>query len=74
MQKGVLTGGLTCAGPDIKEFVTVRSSTSDLKWSKCTGADGNPGILNINFRPAIQGDFGTYDFKHASWKFEWRKC
>ncbi|USP77458.1 hypothetical protein yc1106_04732 [Curvularia clavata] len=71
---GVLTGGLTCDGPEMKDYVTVRSSTSDLKWSKCTGQDGNPGILNVNFRPVIQGDYGTYDFKHAGWKLEWRKC
>ena len=71
---GVLTGSLTCTGPQIKDYVTVRSSTADLKWSKCTGADGNPGILNINFRPVVQGDYGTYDFKHATWKLEWRKC
>ncbi|KAH7065869.1 hypothetical protein BKA63DRAFT_454741 [Paraphoma chrysanthemicola] len=71
---GTLTGGLTCAGPEIKDYVTVRSSTADLKWSKCTGDSGNPGILNVNFRPVIQGDYGSYDFKHASWKLEWRKC
>lgn len=72
--QGVLTGGLACAGPEIKDYITVRSSTADLKWSKCTGADGNPGILNVNFRPVVQGDFGTYDFKHATWKLEWRRC
>ncbi|KAH7075990.1 hypothetical protein FB567DRAFT_583152 [Paraphoma chrysanthemicola] len=71
---GTLTGGLTCAGPEIKDYVTVRSSTADLKWSKCIGDSGNPGILNVNFRPVIQGDYGSYDFKHASWKLEWRKC
>ncbi|KAJ4363662.1 hypothetical protein N0V83_009958 [Neocucurbitaria cava] len=71
---GVLTGGLTCAGPEIRDYVTVRSSTADLKWSRCTGADGNPGILNVNFRPVVQGDYGSYDFKHASWKLQWRQC
>ncbi|KAF1828455.1 hypothetical protein BDW02DRAFT_643440 [Decorospora gaudefroyi] len=71
---GTLTGGLTCAGPEIKDYVTVRSSTADLKWSRCTGSDGNPGILNVNFRPVIQGDFGTYDFKHAGWHLVWRRC
>ncbi|KAF1847303.1 uncharacterized protein K460DRAFT_352458 [Cucurbitaria berberidis CBS 394.84] len=71
---GVLTGGLTCSGPEIRDYVTVRSSTADLKWSKCTSADGNPGILNVNFRPVIQGEYGYYDFKHASWKLEWRRC
>lgn len=74
ISQGTLTGSLTCNGPEIKEYLTVRSSTADLKWSKCTGDSGNPGILNVNFRPVIQGDFGSYDFKHASWKLEWRKC
>ncbi|KAF2634095.1 hypothetical protein P280DRAFT_414544 [Massarina eburnea CBS 473.64] len=69
-----LKASLACAGPDIKDYVTVRSSTNDIKWSKCTGADGNPGILNVNFRPVIQGNSGTYDFKEASWGLVWRKC
>ncbi|EAT78861.1 hypothetical protein HBI56_174870 [Parastagonospora nodorum] len=71
---GTLTGSLTCTGPEIREYLTVRSSTADLKWSKCTGDNGSPGILNVNFRPVVQGDFGTYDFKHASWTLVWRKC
>lgn len=71
---GVLTGGVTCQGSEMKDYITVRSSTADLKWSKCTGADGNPGILNVNFRPVVQGDFGTYDFKHANWQLQWRTC
>lgn len=61
-------------GPDVKDYVTVRSSASDLKWSRCTGSDGNPGILNVNFRPVVQGEFGKYDFKHASWTLAWRQC
>ena len=72
--QGTLTGGLECAGPEIKDYVTVRSDTEDLKWSKCTGKDGSPGILNVNFRPVVQGDFGSYDFKHASWKLQWIAC
>lgn len=70
----VLTGSLDCQGPEIKDYVTIRSSTNDLKWSKCTGADGNPGILNVNARPVVQGNAGTFDIKHAWWKLEWRKC
>ncbi|EOA83645.1 hypothetical protein ACJQWK_00393 [Exserohilum turcicum] len=71
----VLTGGLTSAGSDVRDSVTVRSNNAaELSWSRCTGADGNPGILNVNFRPVVQGDYGTYDFKRASWKLEWRKC
>ncbi|EUC31429.1 hypothetical protein COCCADRAFT_101285 [Bipolaris zeicola 26-R-13] len=71
---GLLSGGLMSTGPDVKDYVTVRSSASDLKWSRCTEADGNPGILNVNFRPVVQGDFGKYDFKHASWTLTWREC
>jgi hypothetical protein len=72
--KNTLTGSLTCAGPEIKDYITVRSSAADLKWSKCTGDAGSPGILNVNFRPVVQGEFGSYDFKHATWKLEWRRC
>ena len=73
--QSVLTGGLTSAGSDVRDSVTVRSNNAaELSWSRCTGADGNPGILNVNFRPVVQGDYGTYDFKRASWKLEWRKC
>lgn len=72
--QGTLTGTLECAGPEIREYLTVRSTAADLKFSKCTGDDGNPGILNVNFRPVVQGDYGSYDFKHASWKLVWRTC
>jgi len=71
---GTLTGSLTCTGPEIKDYLTVRSSTANLVYSQCTGSDGNPGILNVNFRPVVQGDYGTYNFKHASWKLVWRTC
>ncbi|KAJ4298192.1 hypothetical protein N0V90_006091 [Kalmusia sp. IMI 367209] len=70
----VLKGSVTCAGPDIKDYVTVRASTNDLKWSKCTGADGNPGILNVNVRPVVQGNSGNYDISRAIWGLQWRRC
>ncbi|KAF2248174.1 hypothetical protein BU26DRAFT_429037 [Trematosphaeria pertusa] len=69
-----LKASIPCTGPAIKDAVTIKSSTNDLTWSKCTGADGNPGILNVNFRPVVQGASGTYDFKQASWGLVWRKC
>lgn len=72
--QGTLKGGIECSGPEIKDYLTVGSSAWDLKWSKCTGHDGDPGILNVNFRPVVLGDFGSYDFKHANWKLEWREC
>ncbi|KAL5119324.1 hypothetical protein ACEQ8H_002811 [Pleosporales sp. CAS-2024a] len=72
---GTLTGSLRCAGPEIKDYITVQSNAADLKWSQCTSGDGgSPGTLNVNFRPVVQGDYGTYDFKHASWTLVWRKC
>ncbi|KAF2677897.1 hypothetical protein K458DRAFT_318418 [Lentithecium fluviatile CBS 122367] len=70
----VMRTSLTCAGPELKDSVTIRSSTSDLSWSKCTGADGNPGILNVNARPVVQGNAGSYDFKQVTWGLVWRKC
>ncbi|KAF9737586.1 hypothetical protein PMIN06_007830 [Paraphaeosphaeria minitans] len=70
----VLKGTIACAGPDLKDYVTVKSSTTNLKWSKCTGADGNPGILNVNVRPVVQGISGAYDIKQATWGLQWRKC
>lgn len=74
MEQSILKGTIACAGPDIKDYVTVRSSTNDLTWSKCTGADGNPGILNVNARPVVQGNSGKYDIKQATWGLQWRKC
>lgn len=72
--QSVLRGSIACAGPDIKDYVTVKSSTNDLKWSKCTGSDGNPGILNVNARPVVQGNSGKYDINKATWGLQWRKC
>lgn len=72
--QSTLKASIPCTGPAIKDAVTIKSSTNDLTWSKCTGADGNPGILNVNFRPVVQGASGTYDFKQASWGLVWRKC
>ena len=73
-KQSVLRGSIACTGPDIKDYVKVKSSTTDLTWSKCTGADGNPGILNVNARPVVQGKSGTYDISKATWGLQWRKC
>ena len=73
-KQSVLRGSIVCTGADIKDYVKVKSSTTDLTWSKCTGADGNPGILNVNARPVVQGNKGTYDISKATWGLQWRKC
>jgi hypothetical protein len=72
--QSVLKSSVTCAGPDLRDTVTTRSSTDDLSWSKCTGGDGNPGILNVNARPVVQGNAGTYDVKQVTWGLQWRRC
>lgn len=69
-----MTGSLVCRGPEIRDWVRVSSSAADLAWSQCTGADGYPGILNVNFRPVAQGDYANYNFHSATWKFTWRRC
>jgi len=73
-QQSVLKSSVACAGPELRDYVTVRSSTTDLSWSKCTGGDGNPGILNVNARPVVQGNAGSYDVKQVTWGLQWRKC
>ncbi|KAF2844852.1 hypothetical protein T440DRAFT_502829 [Plenodomus tracheiphilus IPT5] len=71
-ETATLTSSLPCTGPSLSASVTLRSTTSDLKWSKCTTSDGNPGILNVNFRPVVQGESGTYAFKKGVWGLVWR--
>jgi hypothetical protein len=73
-RQSVLTGHITCAGPEIRDSFTLRQSTDAPKFSKCTGDDGNPGILNVNARPVISGNDGAYNIKSATWNFVWRKC
>lgn len=63
-----------CADVAIRDSFTIKQTSSSLVWSKCTGPDGNAGILNANFRPIIQGNGGTYDVKGATWNLVWRKC
>jgi hypothetical protein len=69
-----LKSRIDCTGSDIKDSVTVKQSTATPVWSQCTGDAGYPGILNVNFRPSVTGNEGTYNVKSASIKFEWRKC
>ncbi|KAI5922594.1 hypothetical protein F4810DRAFT_720991 [Camillea tinctor] len=47
-------------------------------WSPCAGADGNLGLLNVNFRVALQADGNQYGFfgkaPTESWGYVWRRC
>ncbi|OCL13229.1 hypothetical protein AOQ84DRAFT_283578 [Glonium stellatum] len=72
-----LSGHVICAGPNaVKDAVTIQQTVaaSDAAWSKCIGDDGNTGILNVNFRPAVSGNDGHFDFNSADWNFQWRRC
>lgn len=54
-------------------YTIVQPATTRL-WSKCIASDGNPGILNVNFRVAIIGDGGDFDVDTETLKYQWRKC
>ncbi|KAF2478225.1 uncharacterized protein BDR25DRAFT_276064 [Lindgomyces ingoldianus] len=70
---GIAKGTITNADTDVyNRAVTIRSTVPE-KWSKCISGSG-PGILNVNFRPVINGDAGRFSFKNATWHLDWRKC
>ncbi|KAI0023059.1 hypothetical protein F4780DRAFT_777182 [Xylariomycetidae sp. FL0641] len=64
--------------------VTAQTSIPDgqVVWSACSGADGALGLLNVNFRVALQADGDQYGyFGHdadtkpvESWGYVWRRC
>ncbi|KAK7981773.1 hypothetical protein PG996_009461 [Apiospora saccharicola] len=49
-----------------------------IAWGPCTGSSGDIGILNVNFRTALQGggNFGGKggDSAVESWDYVWRRC
>ncbi|KAK0734526.1 hypothetical protein B0T26DRAFT_632795 [Lasiosphaeria miniovina] len=59
----------------IDQGVTLRQTFSGQVWSPCTGDGGSIGILNVNFRGALNGDGKAY-FEAFTEKldFEWRRC
>jgi len=69
-----MRSSLVAANSEIDECVTIEQKTDHPIWSPCSTADGFSGLLNVNHRPVIIGKAGTYDFKSAEWKIEWRKC
>ncbi|KAF2202024.1 hypothetical protein GQ43DRAFT_431120 [Delitschia confertaspora ATCC 74209] len=59
-----------CDGP-----ITLHAKANRDVWSKCVGADGNPGILNVNLRGALNGDKGgSFEINTENLKYKWRKC
>ncbi|KAF2015256.1 hypothetical protein BU24DRAFT_461512 [Aaosphaeria arxii CBS 175.79] len=67
-------GQIACAGPDYNSPFTLKTTTNEPVWSKCIGSTGYGGLLNVNHRPVINGNAGTYNIKSAQWHVEWRKC
>ncbi|KAI3390781.1 hypothetical protein diail_8674 [Diaporthe ilicicola] len=53
---------------------TIRANVTDPLWSQCIGADGNPGILNVNFRVAVNGDASSFEVDTETLKYEFRRC
>lgn len=72
--QATLSDNIVCTDNDLKDSFTLRQTTNSPVWSKCTGPEGNPGILNVNFRPVVQGNAGSYDVKSATWQLLWRQC
>lgn len=53
---------------------TIRANVTDSLWSQCIGADGNPGILNVNFRVAVVGDGSSFDVDTETLNYKFRRC
>ncbi|KAI1393939.1 uncharacterized protein F4822DRAFT_386447 [Hypoxylon trugodes] len=68
----------------LNQDVTAHSTVPDnqVVWSACTGAKGNVGLLNVNFRVALQADGAQYGYfgkdpdttASESWSYVWRRC
>jgi len=63
----------TINGQCTDEAFSVTLQIETLLWSQCIGSDGNPGILNVDVRGAIDGT-GSFEFDSEEWDFAWRKC
>ncbi|KAJ9164837.1 hypothetical protein NKR19_g1080 [Coniochaeta hoffmannii] len=63
-------------GPGKLDYpVTLHQTIKSPAWSKCTGGDGSPGILNVNSRSALRGDgHGYFEVFNQNWDFVWRRC
>ncbi|KAI1468700.1 uncharacterized protein F4812DRAFT_340715 [Daldinia caldariorum] len=68
----------------LSQDVTARSTVPDAQvvYSPCTGAKGTVGLLNVNFRVALQADGAQYAYfgkdtdtaASESWSYVWRRC
>lgn len=51
----------------------ITANATEPLWSRCIGADGNPGILNVNFRVVVVGN-GSFKVDREVLKYQFRSC
>ncbi|KAI2469878.1 hypothetical protein F4781DRAFT_392674 [Annulohypoxylon bovei var. microspora] len=84
-RKATLRGTLSNGGAgQLTQDVEARSTVPDgqVVYSPCTGAAGDVGLLNVNFRVALQADGAQYGYfgkdpdttASESWSYVWRRC
>ncbi|KAI2782456.1 hypothetical protein F4815DRAFT_40555 [Daldinia loculata] len=79
--KGSLANGGTGR---VSQEVTAHSTVPDnqVVYSPCTSSKGDVGLLNVNFRVALQADGAQYGYfgkdpdttASESWSYVWRRC
>ncbi|KAI6090181.1 hypothetical protein F4821DRAFT_37838 [Hypoxylon rubiginosum] len=79
--RGTLSNG---GSTRLNQDVTAHSTVPDgqVVYSPCVGSAGNVGLLNVNFRVALQADGAQYGYfgKDAdttaseNWSYVWRRC
>lgn len=73
-QQLTLEGSIDSTSANASGSTTVRASVPDPLWSQCIGADGNPGILNVNLRVAVAGGAGSFEVDSEVLKYQFRRC
>ncbi|KAI0117088.1 hypothetical protein F4814DRAFT_439603 [Daldinia grandis] len=80
-----IRGSLSNSGTGrVSQDVTAHSTVPDSQvvYSPCTSSKGNVGLLNVNFRVALQADGAQYGYfgkdpdttASESWSYVWRRC
>lgn len=73
-QQLTLEGSIDSTSANASGPTTIKASVSDPLWSQCIGADGNPGILNVNFRVAVASGAGSFKVDSEVLKYRFRRC
>ncbi|KAI0176074.1 hypothetical protein GGR52DRAFT_589853 [Hypoxylon sp. FL1284] len=74
-------GTFSNSGSDrLTQDVTAHGSVPDgqIVYSPCVGSGGDVGLLNVNFRVALQADGAQYGYfgkgADENWSYVWRRC